>query len=81
MAKVNWTLKQAAAKWGVSPSLVYKWVLQKRIKFEALGGGEKRPMFYVVTDSHRPPHAEHLSAAQRAVWPERRPKGPPPERP
>jgi excisionase family DNA binding protein len=32
------TVKEASDKWGVSNALVYKWITDKRIHFDIIGG-------------------------------------------
>jgi transposase-like protein len=63
---VQRTIKQAAQDWGVSPSLVRKWVAQERVS-------TVRPGHEILITSKDPPQrAQRLTADQRAAWP----KGP-----
>lgn len=62
----NWlTIAQAAAKWGVSPTVVRKWIHQGRVKAERAG------RTWLVLDTDRPTPlgpGERLTPDQRAGW-------------
>lgn len=64
MARVIWTMKEAAKKWGVSRAQVQKWRDQKRIV------AEQHEATWIVTDDRRPKPAKRdtLTPAQRRVW-------------
>ena len=59
------TVKQAAEKWGVSPSQVRKWIAQDRLSWT-------RPGHEILISSARRPAPlarGGLSPAQRGTWP------------
>jgi hypothetical protein len=64
MARVTWTMKEAANKWKVSRAQVQKWRDQKRIAAEQHGAT------WLITDDQRPKPAKRdtLTPAQRRVW-------------
>jgi excisionase family DNA binding protein len=59
------TVKQAAEKWGVSASLVYKWLSQHRLRTVRPGHE------ILITQAQPPKRGARLTAEQRAAWPKR----------
>ncbi len=74
--KVPATINEAAAAWGVSRTLVYKWILQRRIRHEEYGGSKARAGGLLILDPRPPKIAprDTLSSAQQACWPGREAK-------
>lgn len=58
------SIREAAKKWGVSYTVVRKWVLQGRVTAERVGNQ------WIITQVTRPPALPHgsLSPEQRKVW-------------
>lgn len=64
MARVIWTMREAAKRWDVSRAQVQKWRDQKRIKAERHGAT------WIIIDDVRPKPAKRgdLTPEQRAVY-------------
>lgn len=65
MARVEWTIEQAAYAWGLSYTVVRKLIYQKRAIAEVNRFGR-----WIVTDSEKPAavKAGALTLEQRAAW-------------
>jgi excisionase family DNA binding protein len=64
------TIKQAAEDWGVSASLVRKWIAQGRVRTVRPGHE------ILVTSASPPPRGQKLRPEQRAAWPKGTPGRP-----
>lgn len=65
------TAREAARAWGVSLSLIHKWIRQQRVRVERVGGSSRRAGRLYVLDGLPPAPLGPggLTAAQRAAWP------------
>jgi len=71
MAKVEWTVQEAARAWGVKTSMVHKYVAQGRVPYRKVGGGSGRAGLVLILDDQKPA-PRRLTEFERDAWPRSR---------